>query len=101
MRADWTASGACTSGSTPPPTGGHSVWGAPPRRVRQALSQVAGVVGATRGKEWDGRDARATLCVAPRSIRGSRLEHLFTALNTNLFSALRAALGGRKEKHQR
>jgi hypothetical protein len=46
-------------------------------------------------KEWDGRparlfcfirygrDARATLCVSPESIRDSRPEHVFTALNTN------------------
>jgi hypothetical protein len=47
-------------------------------------------------KEWDGRparlfyfirygrDARAILCVyRPKSIRGSRPEHVFTAPNTN------------------
>jgi hypothetical protein len=42
--------------------------------------------------EWDGREVHATLCIAcmyrlcvspPESIRRSRPEHVFTALNTN------------------
>src|SRR5229473_8670189 len=40
MRADWTASGACSSGSTVHPRGAMRRAPEPPRRVRRALSQV-------------------------------------------------------------
>jgi hypothetical protein len=53
LRADWTASGACTSGS-PRTQGAQREFGrvvTPPRRVRQALSEVVGIVGATGGRE--------------------------------------------------
>jgi integrase len=41
FRADWTASGACTSGSTAPPGDAtRRARGGAPRRIRQALSKV-------------------------------------------------------------
>src|SRR5437867_749986 len=57
MRADWTASGACTSGSTAPPRGAtrRASGGATTTSTTSAepslLSLVVGIVDATAGRE--------------------------------------------------
>src|ERR1700736_939709 len=95
MRADWTASGACTSGLTAPRRGAtrrRAASGAAPTTSTTSADQVVDVVGATGGREVSRR--RSSERASQRAFFGvSALLFAASAAVTIVWCASMSAMG--------